>query len=178
MNVFYSLSVWYKLFCKDFSLLFTKILSGPWWGQGGGGGAVQRGTKGKNNWNNCKRLNNKKHLKKCWKKFCLVEPSAVTPSASTSVSRIYLTGVPAPPHVYSFYTQNVSGLYLRSPAPGQNPLRDLSCLTIGNYKALPGRPRGWGCCPLHIDLVHGQYIAIFWKELQSRIHAHMHILHS
>lgn len=127
------------------SCLLKSYLVHKWWG------AVQRGTKGENNWDNSNRMNNKKIRKYCWKKSCLVELSAVTPSASTSVSFMYLIGILALPHIYFFFAGNVSRLYLRSPAPSQNPLCDLSCLTIGNYKALPGRPQGWGCSPLHID---------------------------
>lgn len=54
-------------------------------------------------------------------------------------------------------------------ATGQNPLCDLSGLTVDNFVALAGQPYG-GNLPSHTRLVHGQCIAVFWRELQSRTH--------
>lgn len=47
---------------------------------------------------------------------------------------------------------NVFRLYVRSPAPGQKPLSDLLCLTMGNDKAFSGKPQGRGSYPPHTGL--------------------------
>lgn len=59
--------------------------------------------------------------------------------------------------------QQETWLPLRGPAPGPNPLRDISSPTVGSYKALPGSPHGTPPSPL----TPGQTwcTVIFWKGL-------------
>lgn len=72
-----------------------------------------------------------------------------------------------------------SGFTLRSVALEQNPMCDLSGLTTGNYKALPGRPHGGSCFPTP-GLVHSQCTVVIWRELSQGLrssgtsHAHLH----
>ena len=57
---------------------------------------------------------------------------------------------------------------LRSPAPGQNPMCDISDSTLRNYKVLPGRPHEEKLPVPCQTLMHHQYITIYWGEVQPR----------
>ena len=57
---------------------------------------------------------------------------------------------------------------LRSPAPGQNPMCDISDSTLRNYKVLPGRPHEEKLPVPCQTLMHHQYITISWGEVQPR----------